>query len=58
MQSANSSVIMPGAVPTRGLTATRHFAFGALFVYQPTLLYRFEHQLDLRAGLAAFLCAA
>jgi hypothetical protein len=46
------------AVPTKGLTATRRFALGAVLVYQLALLYRFEHQLDLRVGLKAFLCAA
>jgi hypothetical protein len=31
---------------------------GALFVYQLTLLHRFEHGADLRVGLKAFLRAA
>lgn len=47
-----------GAVPTRGVIATKRFALGAVFVYQLALLYRFEHHLDLRVGLKAFLCAA
>ena len=47
-----------GAVPTRGLTATRRFALGAIFVYQLALLYRHQHNLDLRVGLKAFLKAA
>jgi|RhiMetdeSRZDD1v2_1073273.scaffolds.fasta_scaffold587476_2 Transposase DDE domain len=47
-----------GAVPTRGRLATRRFALGAVFLYQLALLHRFEHQLDLRVGLKAFLCAA
>jgi len=47
-----------GAVPTRGLVATKRFALGAVFVYQLALLYRFDQQLDLRVGLKAFLCAA
>jgi hypothetical protein len=47
-----------GPVPTRGLVRTRRFALGAVLVYQLTLLYRFEHQQDLRVGLKAFLKAA
>jgi hypothetical protein len=47
-----------GSVPTRGLRATRRFALGAVFVFQLTLLYRFEAGLDLRVGLKAFLKAA
>jgi Transposase DDE domain len=47
-----------GQVPTRGLGATRRYVLGAVFVYQLTLLYRFEHGGDLRAGLKAFLKAA
>jgi hypothetical protein len=47
-----------GSVPTKGLRATRRFALGALFVYQLTLLARFEAGLDLRLGLKAFLKAA
>jgi hypothetical protein len=47
-----------GAVPTRGLVRTQRFALGAVFVYQVTLLYRFEHHQDLRVGLKAFLKAA
>ena len=47
-----------GQVPTKGLNATRRFALGAILVYQLTLLYRFEHGLDLRVGLKAFLKAA
>jgi hypothetical protein len=45
-------------VPTKGLVNTQRFALAAVFVYQLALLSRFEHQLDLRAGLKAFLCAA
>lgn len=45
-------------VPTRGLTATRRFALGAVFVYQLALLYRHEHGLDLNVGLKPFLKAA
>ena len=45
-------------VPTRGLVATRRFALGAVLVSQLALLYRFEHGLDLRVGLKAFLDAA
>jgi hypothetical protein len=47
-----------GQVPTKGLNATRRFALGAILVYQLTLWYRFEHGLDLRVGLKAFLKAA
>jgi hypothetical protein len=47
-----------GAVPTKGLTNTRRFALGAVFVYQLTLWYRHEHDLDLRVGLDPFLKAA
>lgn len=45
-------------VPTKGLVNTQRFALGAIFVYQLALLYRFEHSLDLRVGLKAFLKAA
>jgi hypothetical protein len=47
-----------GSVPTRGLVRTQRFALGAVFVYQLTLLHRFEHGHDLRTGLKAFLKAA
>jgi Transposase DDE domain len=47
-----------GQVPTKGLTNTRRFALGAIIVYQLTLWYRFEHEMDLRVGLKAFLKAA
>jgi hypothetical protein len=47
-----------GSVPTRGWAATRRFALGAVFVYQLTLLYRYQHNLDLRVGLKACLKAA
>jgi hypothetical protein len=47
-----------GSVPTRGLVRTQRFALGAVFLYQVTLLYRFEHHQNLRAGLKAFLKAA
>jgi hypothetical protein len=36
----------------------QRFALGAIFVYQLALLCRFEHGLDLRVGLKAFLDAA
>jgi hypothetical protein len=45
-------------VPTKGLVATRRFALGAVFLYQLALLYRFQHGLDLRVGLKAFIRAA
>jgi DDE family transposase len=47
-----------GPVPTRGLLRTQRFALGAVFVYQLTLLHRFQHGGDLRVGLKAFLKAA
>jgi hypothetical protein len=47
-----------GQVPTRGLSNTQRFALGAVYVYQLALLYRFEHDLDLRVGLKPFLKAA
>jgi hypothetical protein len=47
-----------GPVPTKGLANTQRFVLGAIFVYQLALLYRFEHGLDLRVGLKAFLKAA
>lgn len=47
-----------GQVPTKGLVNTQRFVLGAIFVYQLALLYRFEHGLDLRVGLKAFLKAA
>jgi len=47
-----------GQVPTKGLTNTRRFAVGAIFVYQLTLWYRHEHAMDLRVGLKPFLKAA
>jgi len=49
---------LQGQVPTKGLTNTRRFALGAVFVYQLTLWYRHEHGLDLRVGLEPFLKAA
>jgi Transposase DDE domain len=45
-------------VPTRGLVATQRFALGAIFVYQLSLLYRYQQGTDLRVGLKAFLRAA
>jgi Transposase DDE domain len=47
-----------GQVPTKGLSHTRRFALGAIFVYQLVRWYRVEHGLDLRVGLKAFLKAA
>jgi hypothetical protein len=47
-----------GKFPTFGLLATQRFALGAIFVSQLTLLYRFEHDLELCVGLKAFLEAA
>lgn len=45
-------------VPTKGLVTTRRFALGAIFLYQLALLYRFQHGLELRVGLKAFIRAA
>jgi hypothetical protein len=45
-------------VPTKGLVKTQRFVLGAVFVYQLSVWYRFEHELDLRVGLKAFLKAA
>jgi hypothetical protein len=47
-----------GQVPTRGLLPTRRYILGAVFVYQLTLLHRFELGADLRIGLKPFLRAA
>ena len=47
-----------GAVPTRGLLATRRYLLGAVLVYQLLLLYRFETGGDLRVGLKALFKAA
>lgn len=47
-----------GQVPTKGWTATRRFALGAIFLYQVTLLYRYQTGGNLRVGLKAFLRAA
>ena len=47
-----------GQVPTKGETNTRRFALGAILVYQLTLWYRHEHEMDLRVGLKPFLKAA
>ena len=45
-------------VPTRGLIATRRFALGAIFVYQLTVLHRYQQGADPRVGLKACLRAA
>lgn len=47
-----------GQVPTKGLTASKRFALGAVFVYQLALLYRHEQGLELNVGMKAFLKAA
>lgn len=47
-----------GQVPTKGLVNTQRFALGAIFLYQIVLLYRFQHDLELRIGLKAFIKAA
>lgn len=46
------------AVPTRGRVATRRFALGAIFVYQLTVLHRYQQGADPRVGLKACLRAA
>ena len=40
------------------LPVERRFALGAILVYQLTLWYRYEHEMDLRVGLKPFLKAA
>lgn len=47
-----------GQVPTKGLINTQRFALGAIFVYQLALLYRYDHDMNLRVGLKPFLRAA
>lgn len=47
-----------GPVPTKGERNTQRFVLGAVLVYQLMVWYRFEHGLDLRSGLKAFLKAA
>jgi hypothetical protein len=47
-----------GQVPIKGLTASKRFALGAVFVYQLALLYRHEQGLELNVGMKAFLKAA
>jgi transposase len=47
-----------GAVPTRGLRATRLFALGAVLLYQLTLWHHAIEARDLRQGLKPFLRSA
>ena len=47
-----------GAVPTRGLRATRRFALGAVLLYQLTLWHHAIAERDLRQGLKPFLRSA
>ena len=47
-----------GAVPTRGLLATRLFALGAVLLYQLTLWHHAIADRDLRQGLKPFLRSA
>jgi hypothetical protein len=47
-----------GAVPTRGLVATRRFALGAVLLYQLTLWHHAIAERDLRTGLKPFLLSA
>ena len=47
-----------GAVPTKGETNTARFALGAVFVYQLSLLYRYEQGLRTNVGMKPFLRAA
>lgn len=42
-----------GQVPTKGLTATRRLALGAVLVYRLALLRSFEYGPDLSVGLKA-----
>lgn len=46
-----------GQVPTRGLTNTKRFVLGAIFVYQIALLYRFQNGMELNVGLKPFIKA-
>jgi hypothetical protein len=47
-----------GAVPTKGLTATRRFVLSAIFVYQLAILYCFFQNQNFRVGLKALIKAA
>ena len=47
-----------GAMPTKGLTATRRFVLSAVFVYQLAILYCFLQNSNLRVGLKALIKAA
>jgi hypothetical protein len=47
-----------GPVPTKGKTNTARFALGAVFVYQLSLLYRYEQGLRTNVGMKPFLRAA
>lgn len=47
-----------GAVPTKGLIATRRFVLSAIFVYQLAILYCFLYNLNFRVGLKALIKAA
>jgi hypothetical protein len=47
-----------GQVPTKGETNTRRYILGAVLVYQLSLWYRAENNMDLRVGLKHFLKAA
>ncbi len=46
-----------GQVPTKGLTNTKRFALGAIFVYQIALLFRFQNGMELNVGLKPFIRA-
>jgi hypothetical protein len=47
-----------GQVPTRGLVNTQRYMLAGVFVYQLSLLYRFQTGAPLRVGLKPFLKAA
>jgi len=47
-----------GAVPTKGLVATRRFVLSAIFVYQLAILYCFLQNLNFRIGFKALIKAA
>jgi hypothetical protein len=47
-----------GAMPTKGLIATRRFVLSAIFVYQLAILYCFLQNLNFRIGLKALIKAA
>jgi hypothetical protein len=57
-EQVKAGVAAHGAVPTKGLAATRRFARGAILVYQLLLWHRYQQGLALRLGLKPALQAA